>query len=326
MIPLPSISCAQIDIAIDRNMKRRSTYSVFLPPSVVRSRQDRLKICPDTISERIVFTTNTSMRPRSSGVEFGHRDGTGASYFAKANRKIVVCCGAIESPQLLLSGIGPSDHLKAHGIKVIVDNPGVGSHLKDYVDVPVMWNIPLNESIHVVLEKPLQAVFELAKYLISGKGIFSDLFVHLAIFLPSRLLNENTKIVAPDITDLDSTLPQNGSDLEIKPMPIHGLDPPPDATIIRIKEGFMNFMICLLRLRSTGAVHLNSPDPYERVSCDLRMLSDPEDLAALTKGVRLSINLAERVRAQGYPMKMFHRPASKYDAEMLLSRCGQYTR
>ncbi|KAK0234222.1 glucose-methanol-choline oxidoreductase [Armillaria fumosa] len=156
---LPSISCVPVDITIDRAMRRCSTYSAFLPPSIFRSRQDRLKIYPDTTAERIVFSSKADGRLRAIGVEFGHRDGTGATYFAKASREVVACCGAIESPQLLLlSGIGPSDHLKRHRIGVIVDNPGVGSNLNNHVDVPVMWNIPLNESLHVILEKPLWAV------------------------------------------------------------------------------------------------------------------------------------------------------------------------
>ncbi len=72
--------------------------------------------------------------------------------------------------------------------------------------MPVKWNIPLDESIHVIIEKPLQAIFELVNYLISGRGVLSDPFAHLAIFLPTRLLNENMEIVAPDSADLDSTL------------------------------------------------------------------------------------------------------------------------
>ncbi|KAK0185215.1 alcohol oxidase [Armillaria mellea] len=308
---LPSISCVPVDITIDRNMRRCSTYPAFFSPSIARSRQERLKICPDTIAERITFSLKVGVRPRAIGVEFGSRDGMGATYFAKASREVIVCCGAIESPQLLLlSGIGPSDHLKQHRIEVIVDNPGVGSNLKDHVDVPVMWNIPLNESLHVILEKPLRAIFELAKYLISGRSLFSEPFAPFVIFLPSRLLNENTEIVAPDSPDLDSTLPQNGPDLEIKPMPIYGLDPPPNATTIRVKESVLDFMVCLLRPQSSGVVRLNSPDPYEKASCDLRMLSDPEDLSVLTKGVRFSINLAEQVHAQGYPIKTYHRPIS----------------
>ncbi|KAK0222567.1 hypothetical protein EDD85DRAFT_796451 [Armillaria nabsnona] len=148
-----------------------------------------------------------------------------------------------------------------------------------------MWNIPLDKAIHIIIEKPWQTIFELIKYLISGRDILSNPFAHPAIFLPTRLLNENMEIVAPDSADLDSTLPQNRPDLEIKPISVYGLDPPPNAVTIHVKEGVMNLMICLLRPKSSGVVRLNSPDPYEKVSCNLRMLPDPEDLAVLTKGV-----------------------------------------
>ncbi|PBK93458.1 hypothetical protein ARMGADRAFT_1045959 [Armillaria gallica] len=260
--------CVPFDRATDRNMRRCSTYSAFLPPSTTRSRQDP-------------FSSKADGRPRAIGVEFGHHDGTEATYFAKASREAVVCHDAIESPQpLLLSGIGPN-------------NPGVGNH----VDVPVMWNIPLDKAIHVIIEKPWRAIFELIKYLILGRDILSNPFAHPAIFLPTRLLNENMEIVAPDSADLDSTLPQNRPDLEIKPMPIYSLDPPPNATTIFV-EGVMNFIVCLLQLKSSDVIHLNSPDPYE-ASCDLRMLSDLEDLAVLTK-----------VCAQGYPIKTYHCPIS----------------
>lgn len=119
-----------------------------------------------------------------------------------------------------------------------------------------MWNIPLDESIHVIIEKPLRAIFELVKYLILGRGVLSDPFTHLAIFLSTRLLNENMEIVAPDSADLDSTLSQNGSGLEIKPLPIYGLDPPPNAMTIHVK-GVMNFMVCLLQPKSSDVVCLN---------------------------------------------------------------------
>ncbi|KAK0450396.1 alcohol oxidase [Desarmillaria tabescens] len=302
---LPSISCAPIDITVNQNMRRCSTYSAFLPPPLARSRKDRLKICTDTVAERLVFSHNSEGRPRATGVEFGHRDGTGVSYFAKARKEVVVSCGALESAQLLLlSGIGPANHLKSYGIEVVLDNPGVGNNLKDHVDVPVMWNIPLGESIHVILEKPWRACAELFKYLLSRKGVFSDPFVHEAIFLPSRFLN------------LDATLPKNRPDLEIKPMPIYGMDPPRNATTVHVKEGVMNFMVCLLQPKSSGFVRLNSPDPYDKVKCDLGMLSDPEDIAILTKGVRLSLNLAEQIQAQGYPIKTYHRPSSDPDADI----------
>ncbi|KAG7440529.1 GMC oxidoreductase, partial [Guyanagaster necrorhizus] len=63
-------------------------------------------------------------------------------------------------------------------------------------------------------------------------------------------------------------------------------------------------------------IRLNSPDHYDSVKCDLGMVSYPEDIAILTKGVRFSVNLAERVRAQGYPIKTYHCPSSDSEADI----------
>jgi choline dehydrogenase-like flavoprotein len=58
----------------------------------------------------------------------------------RARREIIVCAGAIDSPKLLmLSGIGPADHLREHGIEVLKDLPGVGSSLSDHIEAPVIW-------------------------------------------------------------------------------------------------------------------------------------------------------------------------------------------
>ncbi|EDY51663.1 choline oxidase [Streptomyces clavuligerus] len=76
---------------------------------------------------------------RCEGVEFLLPDarGTGA---VRARREVVVCCGAIDSPKLLmLSGIGPARHLRETGVAVRVDSPGVGSRLQDHPEGLVMW-------------------------------------------------------------------------------------------------------------------------------------------------------------------------------------------
>ncbi|MGD3108329.1 GMC family oxidoreductase [Streptomyces sp. YGL11-2] len=58
-----------------------------------------------------------------------------------ARREVVVSCGAIDSPKLLmLSGIGPADHLRATGIEPLVDSPGVGANLQDHPEGVIMWD------------------------------------------------------------------------------------------------------------------------------------------------------------------------------------------
>ncbi|KIJ30824.1 GMC oxidoreductase, partial [Sphaerobolus stellatus SS14] len=106
-------------------------FSVYLPSDLLRSRPN-LNISTNTIATRIVFDVGTQ-KSRVNGVEIrkaNARNGQPRTYFAKARRKAVLCCGALAAPQPpMLSGIGPEDHLKKHGIKTVVHSPGVGSNL-----------------------------------------------------------------------------------------------------------------------------------------------------------------------------------------------------
>ena len=71
------------------------------------------------------------------GVEY-LRDGTIER--ARAGREVLLSAGVIDSPQLLmLSGIGPADHLKANGIAVVADVPGVGQNLQDHLKLSIRW-------------------------------------------------------------------------------------------------------------------------------------------------------------------------------------------
>src|SRR5699024_11402878 len=77
---------------------------------------------------------------RGSGVQVPNPDLVHADT-VRAEREVVVSAGAIDSPKLLmLSGIGPADHLKEMGLDVLVDSPGVGSHLQDHPEGVIQWD------------------------------------------------------------------------------------------------------------------------------------------------------------------------------------------
>ena len=81
------------------------------------------------------------MPPRAYKADAAHgpasKDGKRITITAK--KEVILCGGAINTPQLLmLSGIGPKDHLYQHGIAIVKDLPGVGQHLQDHVEV---WHV-----------------------------------------------------------------------------------------------------------------------------------------------------------------------------------------
>ena len=89
---------------------------------------------------------------RATGVEY--RCG-GRVHTARATREVVLSGGAVNTPQLLmLSGIGPADHLREVGVDVVHDLPGVGGGLQDHPLVPVVWNVRSGKSL-LLAESPV---------------------------------------------------------------------------------------------------------------------------------------------------------------------------
>ncbi len=107
------------------NGRRGSVSKRFLEPALSRP---NLTVVTGAQATRIVLENSTR-----AGIEY-MRDG--AKVVALASREVLVCGGTYNSPQLLmLSGIGPADHLREHGIEVVLDVPEVGRNLQDHISV-----------------------------------------------------------------------------------------------------------------------------------------------------------------------------------------------
>jgi choline dehydrogenase len=108
--------------------QRQSTAVAYLNPILGRS---NLTISTNSQATRLLFNGD-----RCEGVEYSQN---GEIKTARANREVIVCAGAIESPKLLLlSGIGNPSHLQSFGIPVVVDLPGVGENFHNHVLVGVI--------------------------------------------------------------------------------------------------------------------------------------------------------------------------------------------
>ena len=109
--------------------KRHSVADAFLTPVLSRPNLEVRSQCQAT---RIVFEGKKAV-----GIEY-RRDGKPET--ARASRQIVLAGGVIDTPKLLmLSGIGPADHLKSFGIPVIADVPGVGRNFQDHLKLSIRW-------------------------------------------------------------------------------------------------------------------------------------------------------------------------------------------
>ena len=122
-----------------RNARRSSASTAYLAPN--RGRRN-LNVRTGARVLRILVEQG-----RATGVEVAVG---GSVETLRAEREVIVSCGAVGSPKLLLhSGIGPADHLKATGVPVVHDLPGVGSNLHDHLNLFTIWECTGNHTYDV---------------------------------------------------------------------------------------------------------------------------------------------------------------------------------
>ena len=115
----------------------RSSSSVsYIHPILER---ENFTLLTDTWVREILFDDDAGT-PRAAGVSVVN-NAFGRASTVRATKEVVISAGAIDSPKLLmLSGIGPADHLREHGIQVRVDSPGVGQNLQDHPEAVIAWD------------------------------------------------------------------------------------------------------------------------------------------------------------------------------------------
>ncbi|WP_300621004.1 choline dehydrogenase [Dokdonella sp.] len=209
---------------------------------------------------------------RAVGVDYRHR---GRIERAQAGH-VILCGGAINSPQLLmLSGIGPADHLRAHGIAVARDLPGVGANLQDHLDI-----CTLVRSTQPITYDKTNDIAVALRFLLKRDGIGSSNVAEAGGFVRSRF--------APD----------GRCDVQFHFVPAllddHGRN--------RL-EGFgYTVHACALRPKSRGAIRLRSADPFADAAIHANYLSDTdgEDLRTMVEGARLSREILAQASFEPY--------------------------
>jgi len=193
----------------------------------------------------------------------------------QADREVILCAGAIQSPHLLLlSGVGPADALRAHGIDVIHDSPGVGENLQDHISAAVHYARRSSGTLFRAMRVDRLAV-ELARALLLGSGVASDLPSGAMAFVRSSEAGE-----APDLQFL----------FNAAPMTAH----PYLTPIIKPYADGYACRAVLLRPESRGSITLKSADPKDSPRIVQNFLATEKDRRVLREGLRM----AARVGAQ----------------------------
>jgi len=238
-----------------RNGRRDSTAVAYLRPARARSNLD---VRTESLATRILFENG-----RAVGVEV---ERAGQLQRLQARHEVVVCAGAVQSPQiLLLSGIGDGEALRALGIEARQHLPGVGANYHDHVAAGILMEMSNSESYGISLRAAPRGAWNLLEYALFRRGPFASNVFEANAFVRS----------APD---------RHRPDLQIVFQPARRN---PGTFPFPLGHGFALSVVHLYP-RSRGRVSLASPDPHVPPAVDPNLLADPEDLPPTLRGLELS--------------------------------------
>ncbi|KAK6977524.1 FAD/NAD-P-binding domain-containing protein [Favolaschia claudopus] len=292
---------------------RLSSFRAYLPKDYVNSTAN-LHICTEAIVSKVGFSVGKGKDGeeglRAESVEIHASKGDGdTTRVVKARREIVLACGALGSPKvLLLSGIGPQEHLKDMGIKVIRHTPGVGANLHDHVFVTNIYNCPLPDSFARLAKQPYLFIAELLKYLIFGTGALLWTIVEMEIFGTASLFGSDGKLKGGA-----ELKPELRPDFAIISVPVAA----PNVPGVDYSKGLFAQTIALMKPESRGTLRLRSTNPADTPLCEMNYLSAPADYAVLRTAIRVSAQLCKTMQARGYPLEVAAIPEDLGDDEKL---------
>nr|WP_242884599.1 GMC family oxidoreductase N-terminal domain-containing protein [Actinomadura litoris] len=233
--------------------RRWSAAAGYLHP--IENRPN-LTVVTDALATRVLIEGG-----RATGVRYEVR---GETVEARANAEVILSGGAVNSPQLLmLSGVGPADHLRSHGIDVVVDSP-VGQGLQDHPCVNVMFATPRTKPLWELANARALALYQsLARGPYASNVAESGGFARTSEGLP-----------APDLQ------------YHVLPTPFI------DQGLVESSQRLLSILVGAVAVASRGALTLRSASPHAKPLIDPAYLSDPADLGILIAGIRQTREIA----------------------------------
>lgn len=249
--------------------RRASTARGYLDQA--RQRHN-LTIVTHALTDRILFTGL-----RANGVAYIH---SGQLQNVRARREVLLCSGAIASPQILQrSGIGPADLLRQIGVPVVLDLPGVGANLQDHLEIYQQYECRQPVSLAPALKLHNQAAIG-AEWLLLGTGLGATNQFEAGGFIRS---SENFAWPNIQYHFLPVAVNYNGSN----PIKVHSF------------QAHMGSM----RSPSRGRIALRSKDPREHPSILFNYMSHEQDWTEFRAGIRITREIMRQQALAAYTGK-----------------------
>ena len=257
-----------------RNGRRCSASVGYLRPALARP---NLAVEDGCLATRIRFEGG-----RAVGV--GYSSGSREKY-VRADKEVIVTSGAIGTPKLMmLSGVGPADHLRERGVEVVHDLPGVGENLNDHFGIDIVAELKGNAGLNKY-NKTHWAAWAAIQYMLFKSGPVSSNVVEGGAFW---------------YADKSAEIP----DLQFHFLAASGAE----EGVSSVPSGYgITLNSYTLRPRSRGTVRLRSADPTAAPVIDPNFLADPYDLRTSAEGVRISKEIFSQPSLMKY-IKRHHLP------------------
>ena len=254
-------------------------------------RRNNLRIETSALAQRIVFEGR-----RAAAVEYRR---AGALKTARARREILVSGGAFNSPQLLqLSGVGPAELLRKHGIDVVLDAPGVGHDLQDHLQVRVVMRCSQAITLNDVVNSPVRKILTGLRYAAFRTGPLT-----IAAGTSGAFFRTDPRLATPDIQI--HFLPFSTDKMGEKLHPFSGF----------------TASVCQLRPESRGSLRIRSADPAAPPEIRVNYLATEVDRTANVEGLKMLRKILAAAALRPYVVEEVDPGAKAVTDEALLAHC-----
>lgn len=271
-----------------RHGRRASAAVAYLGSAKGRN---NLRVETSALAQRIVFDGR-----RADAVEYRQ---AGTLKRARARKEVLVSGGAFNSPQLLqLSGVGPAELLRKHGIDVVLDAPGVGHDLQDHLQIRVVMRCSQRITLNDVVNSPIRKILTGLRYAAFRTGPLT-----IAAGTSGAFFRTNPRLATPDIQ-------------------IHFLPFSTDKMGEKL-HSFSGFTasVCQLRPESRGSLRIRSADPAAPPEIRINYLSTEVDRTANVEGLKMLRKILQAPALRSYVVEEVDPGAKVVSDEALLSYC-----